>query len=209
MKKIKPNKKIKAVLFDLGKVILDFNFKPAFRRLSRSTLLSARDIEAYFWRSGLEVLYDGGRISSVQFYKEVKRVLRHTLSYKQFKKIWNEVFTPKREIFALIRRIDPHTRLVLISNTNAMHYEYIRVKYTILNYFDHVILSFKEKTRKPDEAIYKTAARACKARPHEILYIDDREDLTEAAKALGFNTFTFKNNPKELIKQMKGLGILR
>ena len=208
MKKNESNKKIKAVLFDLGKVILDFNFKPAFRRLSRSAPLSAQAIEAYFWRSGLEVLYDGGRISSFKFYKEVKRVLRHTLSYGQFKKIWNEVFIPKKDTFALIRRLSPHTRLALISNTNAMHYEYIRKKYPILNHFDRLILSFKEKTRKPDEAIYKTAAKACRAKPQEIFYIDDRKDLTEAAKELGFHTFTYKNNPKELIKQMKGLDIL-
>ena len=207
MKK-RPNKKIKAVLFDLGKVVLDFNFEPAFHRLSQSVPLTARELEAYFWRSGLEVLYDGGKISSVQFYKEVKRVVRHTLSYKQFKKIWNEVFTPKKDTFALIRRLSPRTRLVLISNTNAMHYEYVRKKYPILNHFDRLILSFKEKTRKPDEAIYKTAAKACKAMPQEIFYIDDRRDLTEAAKELGFHTFTYKNNPKALVKQMKGMDIL-
>ena len=209
MKKMKSNQKTKAVLFDLGKVILDFNFKPAFRRLARFTPFRPDAIENYFWRSGLEVLYDGGKISSFEFHKEVKRVLNHTLSFGQFKRVWNNVFTQKKEIASLIRRLSRTMRLVLISNTNAMHYEYVRKKYPVLDHFDCCILSFKEKMRKPDKKIYQAAMRACRAKPHEIFYIDDREDLTNAAKALGFNTFTFKNNPKDLIKEMKGLDILR
>ena len=208
MKKISAEKKIKAILFDLGKVILDFNFEPAFQKLSKFTPLTVKEIEAYFWRSGLEVLYDGGKISSVKFHREVRRALKHSLSYSQFKKIWNEIFVPNKETCSLIRRLSTRYRLVLISNTNAMHYEYVRKKYGILKHFDCVILSFKEKTRKPDEAIYKTAARACKARPEEIFYIDDRKDLTDAAKDLGFHVFTFKNNSGELTRKMKALKIL-
>ena len=208
MKKIKPDKKIKAILFDLGKVILDFNFEPAFHRLARFTPLGVDAIEDYFWRSGLEVLYDGGKISSLEFYKAVKKVLMHTLSYKQFRNIWNDIFTQKKETISIIKRLSRHYRLVPISNTNAMHYEYARKKYPVLGHFDRCILSFKEKMRKPEKKIYQTAAKACKAKPHEIFYIDDREDLTQAAKELGFKTLTFKNNPKDLIKEMKGLDIL-
>jgi putative hydrolase of the HAD superfamily len=204
MKKIK----IKAILFDLGKVVLDFNFEPAFHRLARFTPLDVASIKGYFDRSGLEVLYDGGKISSFEFHKEVKKVLKHTLTYGQFKSIWNNIFTLKKETASLIRRLGPDYRLVLISNTNQMHYEYVRKKFSVLNHFDHCILSFKERIRKPDKKIYQTAAKACRAKAHEIFYIDDREDLTDAAKALGFHTFTFRNNPKELIRQMKGLNII-
>ena len=154
------------------------------------------------------MLYDGGKITSLEFHQEVKKVLKHTLTYPQFKKIWNEVFTPKKETIALIRLLSPHYRLVLISNTNAMHFDYVRKKYPIFGQFDRKILSFKEKTRKPDEKIYRIAAKACKAKPHEIFYIDDREDLTAAAKELGFHAFTFKNNPHDLIRQMKEFGVL-
>ena len=72
MKKSNPDKKIKVVLFDLGKVILDFNFIPAFHKLSRWTSLSVREIEAYFWRSGLEVLYDGGKYPHASFIRKLK-----------------------------------------------------------------------------------------------------------------------------------------
>ncbi len=207
MKKPPPSKKIKALLFDLGKVILDFDFEPAFERLAKHCPLRRAEIRAYFLRSGLEVLYDGGRLSSLEFHRQVKKGLDHRLDFKRFKKIWNEIFTPNPEVADIIRSARQAYRLVLISNTNAMHFDYIRMKYPLLNYFDRFVLSYKEKTRKPDPKIYKKAIRACRARPEEILYIDDREDLIEAAAALGLHTFTFKRNPAELRKKMTALGI--
>ena len=142
------NGQIKAFLFDLGKVILDFDFTPAFRRLSKLTAMTPEEIRNFFSVTGLEVLYDGGRISSLEFHRQVKRGLRHTLSYDEFKKIWNNIFTAKPEIIGLVRRLSPHYRMVLISNTNAMHYEHIRSKYAVLDHFDEIILSFEEKDRK-------------------------------------------------------------
>lgn len=206
MLKNKKSQKIKALLFDLGKVIVDFDFTPAFQALSKYSSLKPKEIREAFSNSGLEVLYDGGKISSLQFHYEVKKMLRHNLSFDKFKKIWNQIFTLNPETARIIRNAKEHTRLVLVSNTNAMHFDYIRVKYSPLKHFDRFILSYREKVRKPDARIYQKAALACRAKPHEILYIDDREDLTQAADALGFHTFTYKKNTKELLKKMKSLG---
>ena len=203
-----PTKKIKAVLFDLGKVILHFDFKPAFKKLSASCLKTPAEIDDYFRRSGLEVLYDGGKISSKEFHDKVKKGLGHRLSFGEFKEVWNEIFKPNREVVSLILKLKDRTRLVLVSNTNAMHFEYIVKRYSILSHFDEHILSYKEKVRKPDGRIYRAAIRACRAKPDEILYVDDRPDLTEAADEIGFHTFTFKNNAGALVKRMKKLEVL-
>ncbi len=196
---------IKAVLFDLGKVIVNFNFSPAFERLSKSCKLKPDEIRTFFYGCEHEVLYDGGKISSTQFFSRIKRQLNHCMDYDAFKSTWNEVFTPNEEIIRLIRALKKKHRLVLISNTNPMHYAYIRKKYPVLSLFDHMILSYKLKIRKPDWKIYEAAKKACRAEAHEILYIDDRIDFTDAAAGLGFNTFTFKQNPKDLVKKMKAL----
>ncbi len=203
------SKKIKAVLFDLGKVILHFDFTPAFSRLSSACSMSPDEIRDYFSKSGLEVLYDGGKISSTEFYSQVKKGLGHDLSFSEFKDIWNRIFTPNVKIVSLIRRLKKRrTRLVLVSNTNPMHFKYILKRYPVMNHFQKHILSYKEKIRKPDARIYRTAIRACRAKPHEIFYIDDRDDLTQAAQAIGFFTFTYKNNPQDLTRRMKQLEII-
>lgn len=200
--------KIKAILFDLGRVVIHFDFKPAFKRLAKICNASPREIEEAFLRSGLEVLYDGGKISSRQFHRRVKKALKHRLAYGRFAAIWNDIFTPNPAVWALVKRLASSHRLVLLSNTNAMHYEYARRRYPVLRRFHQHVLSFKERVRKPDEKIYKAAIKACRARPEEILYIDDRHDLTEAARGMGFETFTFRNNVGALKKRMKELGIL-
>jgi putative hydrolase of the HAD superfamily len=206
-KNLKP--KIKAVLFDLGKVILHFNFDPAFKRLSKATGLSTKEIEDYFVSSGLEVLYDGGKISSREFYLQVKKALGFKIRFEAFKKIWNEIFTLNQPIVRLIEKLSKTHRLVMLSNTNQMHFEYIHRRYPILKKFDRLILSYKEKCRKPDERIYRAAAKACQARPAEIFYIDDRQDLTEAAQELDFHVFTYhRDKHSELIQQLKRLGVL-
>jgi len=142
-----------------------------------------------------------GEIRAVLF--DLGKVLLHF--------VWNGIFTPNADMIALVRRLRRHKkgyRLVLISNTNAMHYDHLRKRYAVLGLFDRHVLSFREKRRKPDEKIYRTAIRACRARPEEIFYIDDRADLTGAAAEIGLRTHTFKNDVPALLAEMKELGIL-
>ena len=202
------SKQIKAVLFDLGKVLLRFNFEPAFRRLARLGPKSPRQIQDFFVRSGLEVLYDGGKISSREFYVRVRQGLGFHASFSEFRSIWNNIFSPIRPMVRLVGQLHGKKRLVLISNTNAMHFDHAKKRYGFLRKFDRHILSYKEKVRKPDAKIYRLASKACRARPEEIFYIDDREDLTQAAEELGFHVHTFKNDFADLMKTLKEKGVL-
>jgi glucose-1-phosphatase len=200
---------IKAVLFDMGKVLIRFDFTPAFKKLARHTGKEPHDIADFFIQSGLEVLYDGGKLSSGDFYRRVKRGLGLKMSYTAFKSIWNGIFTPVPGMAGLVQRLKKRGyRLVIVSNTNAMHFDFVKKRYAVLRKFDRHVLSYKERFRKPDPHIYKTAAKACKAAPKQIFYIDDREDLTLAAKELGFHVWTFKNDRPELENRLKALGVL-
>ncbi len=199
---------IKAVLFDLGKVLIRFDFDPAFRKLAPLCGKTPAQIRDFFSESGLEVLYDGGKITSYAFYRQVRLGLGHSLSYDEFSDIWNTIFTPVPGMAALVKRLAKAKRLVLVSNTNSMHFQYVKKRYPVLGHFDRHILSFKEKVRKPDPRIYRKALAACRAKAQEVLYIDDREDLTQAAKELGFHVHTFKNDWKKLEDVLKKHGVL-
>ncbi len=200
--------KIKAILFDLGKVLLFFNFDPAFKRLAKHAGVTAKDIENYFIQSGIEVLYDGGKITSYRFYSKIKKALGLRLTFRQFERIWNDIFTPNRPMIRLLEKLSGRYRTVLISNTNAMHYTHVKKKYAFMKNFDRHILSYQERSRKPDDRIYNIASKACRAKPHEIFYIDDRHDLTDAARELGFNVFTYRNNHDQLLKMIQEMKIL-
>jgi glucose-1-phosphatase len=203
MTQTKKKGKIKAILFDLGRVLVDFDFTPAFERLARTCRLSPREIEEYFLESGIEVLYDGGKIGSREFYRQIKEGIGHGQDYRVFKRTWNEIFTPIVPMVKLLESLKGRYLLALISNTNPMHFVYLWKKYPFMKRLDRIVLSYEEKIRKPDERIYRKAARLCRAAPHEIFYIDDRPDLTEAAGELGFVTFTYRKNHEELLRQLK------
>ncbi|MBI4432394.1 MAG: HAD family phosphatase [Candidatus Omnitrophica bacterium] len=201
--------KIKAVLFDLGNVLFYFDFAPAFQRLAKRSDLNVREIEDFFIQSGLEALYDSGKISSIQFYQNVRKALRLQVNYAAFKKIWNGIFKPNLPILRLLKKLQKKHRLVLISNTNSMHIDHLRRHYPhAFSAFQTLIFSYRAKRRKPDKFIYQKAIRACRANPEHIFYIDDRPDLTAAASSLGLETFTYHNNTRALLKQMKALAIL-
>lgn len=206
-KDLTPN--IRTILFDLGKVLLQFNFDPAFKKLSKISGYSQKDIEDYFVVSGIEALYDGGKISSYQFFLEIKKALSLKISFLGFKKIWGSIFTPKKEVIGLAKKLAKTHRLVLISNINELHFDHVQKRYPFIHLFDACILSYKERIRKPDERLYQKALRACKVRPDQVYYIDDRRDFTEAAKELGMHVFTYQNNFEQLVADLKTKGSLR
>jgi putative hydrolase of the HAD superfamily len=123
---------IKAALFDLGNVLLRFDFDPAFRRMAPRCDKPPDAVRRFFAESGLEALYDSGGLSSGAFYSRVRSGLGLRLSYAGFRALWNDIFTPVPGMAALVRRLARDKRLVLISNTNAMHFEYVRKRYPVL-----------------------------------------------------------------------------
>jgi putative hydrolase of the HAD superfamily len=209
MKRSADARPVRAFLFDMGNVLLDFDFEPAFRTLAKAGGKTPEQVRDYFIQSGLEVLFDGGQITSRRFYSEVCKALDLALSYERFERIWNHIFTPDRRMASLVRKLGKKHRLVLLSNTNAMHARHAERRYkSILGLFDRRLYSFREKRRKPDAGLYRLAVRACKAKAGEVFYIDDRADLTEAAAELGLRTFTYRKNFAELERELVRLGAL-
>lgn len=175
---------IKTFWFDLGNVILFFDFMPAYRKLSRYTDSSPEEIAEYFKvRTALEYDLDEGKVHALALFRRIKKDLRlDGITYDRFKEIWNDIFTENRPVIRLLERLKKEGyRLVLISNTNRLHYEYILKNHAVLHLFDRLILSFKVKTRKPKRSIYETALSVSRARPREIFYTDDREEMIAAA----------------------------
>lgn len=199
---------IRAVFFDLGRVLIDFDFEPAFRRLARHCPCTPRQIENYFLESGLEVLYDGGKISTAAFCRQVRRALGHRLDHGSFRRIWNDIFTPKPAMIRLALRLKKAGyRLALVSNTNAMHYAHLLRRYPFLRRFDARVPSFRVRVRKPDPRIYRRALALCRVRPEEVFYIDDRRDLTEAASSLGIRSHAFDGDRRRLERELRRCGL--
>jgi len=200
---------IKVVLFDLGRVLVDFDHRRAAERIAFFCPKSAVEIYNLFFESEATVAFEAGKIAPKDFYLKVKQMLDLKLSYDSFIQIWNDIFflTPKnRSIFKLVNTLRANYKTALLSNINTLHYEHLKKNFPVFGVFDRVFLSFELGSIKPDKEIYNLVIRELKVNPQEIFYTDDRGDLIESAKTLGIKGFVFKG-PEQLIRDLADAGV--
>lgn len=201
---------IKAIMLDLGNVSINFNHRMAVDKISHLTDKGPGDIYQLFFDSPITGLFEEGKISPRDFYARVKKMLGINISYKNFLNIWNEIFfltEDNLKIHNLIKGLKGRIRLIMVSNINALHHEYLSKKYDIFRHFDNVVLSCEVGARKPDPVIYKKAfSFLADDERKSALYIDDREDLVLAAQKLGIRSVVFSGYAK-LEKDLNELGL--
>lgn len=185
--------KVKVIIFDLGKVIVDFDHFLICKKLARYCPFSARQIYQKIFNSGLEAQFDEGTITPQRFFIKIRSSLRFTGSITGFKKIWNNIFKIKPGISYLIKRLKRNYRLLCLSNTNKWHFEYCLKKFSVLQHFDDFILSYKIKKRKPHRHIFSAALAKAHCAAHECLYIDDITEYIKAAELLGMRAIHFRS----------------
>jgi len=188
-------KKIKALIFDLGNVLVDFNHHPAAERVSRFSKKSSQEIYNFFFESALTISFEKGEISPDEFFLKVKESLSLKLSYDSFVHIWNDIFflSPKnRMVYSLVNNLHCGYKTALLSNINILHYEYLKKSFPVFNVFSQIMPSFELGAVKPEPIIYKKALERLAVDPEEAFYTDDRVDLIASAKKLGIKSFVFK-----------------
>ncbi len=200
---------IKVVLFDLGKVLVDFNHLRSAERIAHFCALKPQEIYNLFFESPATIAFEAGKITPEDFYLEVKKALDLRLSFESFVPIWNDIFflSPKnRAVFGLINNLRSNYQTALLSNINTLHYDFLKNNFPVFGVFDQVFLSFELGLIKPDQEIYKKVIAALKVSPEEIFYTDDRPELVASAKSLGLQACVFKDFD-QLVSDLKSLKI--
>jgi putative hydrolase of the HAD superfamily len=198
---------IKAIISDLGRVILDFDHDISISKLVRLTNIPVEEFKTYIYQSKIEIAFDTGEISAEEFYKNLDSRFDFGISFDEFKEIFTDIFALKRDVADLLTELKERYKLCLLSNTNALHYEFCEKKYNILKIFDHHVLSYKIHAMKPHPRIYLEAVRLCGVRPEECVYIDDIEEFARAASNLKINAIHYKGTDF-LKKELKRLNVM-
>jgi HAD superfamily hydrolase (TIGR01509 family) len=131
------------------------------------------------------------------------------IGYEEFLPIWNEIFFAKPEMERFVASLNSGRKLVLLSNVNQLHYEYLTAALpSAFSLFspDNIIPSFRTGFMKPDREIYQLALAACGVAAEEVVYVDDRADLIAAASGYGIRSLQFKN-VNQLRQDFMDLGI--
>ena len=186
--------KYDAIICDLGNVLINFDHRIAVRKILSRTTKSEEDIYNLFFDSGLTGLYEEGKIDSAEFFRRVKEHLELSMEQNDFFSIWNDIFFEvplNKKMHDFLRKAKSDYKIVMLSNLNVTHFEFLKKRMDIFKDFDALILSYEIGYRKPAHEIYEKALESVGTVPEKSFYIDDRKDLVEAAGKLGIKGVVF------------------
>lgn len=197
----------KAILFDLGRVLIHFDFRRGYRALQGLCPYQAEEIPRRLAGTGLVERFETGLVEPREFVAEMCRILELTVEYDRFREIWSSIFTDILIPESMLAGLHRNYRLVLVSNTNALHFEMIRVTYAqLLRHFDDLVLSYEVHAMKPQAEIFQAAVARAGCRPEECFYTDDIPAYVEAACRMGIDGVLFESRT-QLEGELSGRGI--
>jgi putative hydrolase of the HAD superfamily len=184
---------IRAVISDLGKVIVYFDNGVFRRKLAGFCRFSPEEIQRLA-ADNLELIlsFDRGEITPEVFYAEISRKLEARIDSDRFFAIYNDIFTLNPPVLETLKRLKPRYKLALLSNTDVMRFGFIRQRFPEIFIFDAYVVSFELGVLKPDPRIYQEALRRLDVEPREAAFIDDMQENVEAAVRLGLKGLHFK-----------------
>ncbi|HLY17375.1 MAG TPA: HAD family phosphatase [Bryobacteraceae bacterium] len=185
---------IKTVIFDLGKVLIPFDFSRGYRAMEPYCDYPAAEIPKRIGATDLVHRFETGLVEPHDFVEELTRMLALRVDYQQFCEIWSSIFLPGPLVpDSLVAGIGERYRLLVLSNTNAIHFGMVRQSYPILRHFHDLVLSYEVKAMKPAPAIYQAAIARARCRPAECFFVDDIPAYVEGARRQGIDAVQFES----------------
>jgi len=199
----------KAVIFDFGRVIGNFDHMITCNKLARISDHTSEDIYELIFQSGLEKEYDEG-LPFDQFYEKVIQVIKpHTkISQADFEDIWGNIFSENAEIEHVLKKIPAHINMFILSNTNKVHWKWIERLPTVSRFFGNTeqqILSFRVGKRKPAPEIYQEGIVRTGVPVDKIVYVDDVSEFVETFVTMGGHGIVYNSENDPLKKLESGL----
>jgi glucose-1-phosphatase len=108
---------------------------------------------------------------------------------------------------SLLESLTARYRLVLLSNTNPIHFEMIRATFPHLRHFHQLVLSYEVKAMKPQAEIYRAAIEAAQCRAEECFYSDDIPEYVEGARKFGIDAVRFESRD-QIERELRARGIV-
>ena len=195
------------VVFDLGKVLLDFDYDIAIRRFAERSDVGIDKVRELI-NSSVQYDYESGKITTDEFFSYVRNCASFQGGRSEFVDFFSDIFSPMEMMLNFFKRVKKAgLPICVFSNTNEIAIQYISKQYSFYDDFDFYVLSFQEKGMKPDEPIYRVVEKKTMKSGEAILYIDDRLENIETGNRLGWQTVLQNDEVYSIAKAEKLLGI--
>ena len=200
--------KFSVLVFDLGKVLVDFDYSIAARRIVPLCASPCEPGKFFSDHAALLVDYELGLLTTNDFFKQIKEATGFSGTQAEFNSFFADIFTPIQPM------IDLHGELkkkkipaFIFSNTNDLAVEHIRNRFPFFSDFNGYVLSYEHGAMKPSAKLYEIVERATGRHGDEIIYIDDRPENVEAGIARGWRGILHES-PTTTRETLQKLGLL-
>ncbi|MSU41028.1 MAG: HAD family phosphatase [Pedosphaera sp.] len=195
------------VVFDLGKVLVDFDYAILVRALALQSRLSAEALNQFINQSPLLLDYEAGRMTTPEFFAAVQSGTGYTGSLEELGRLYGTIFSPIAPMIALHARLRAQgVPTFIFSNTNALAMEQIRADFPFLSQFDGHIYSFEHGAMKPEAHLYEVVERITGRAGDAIAYLDDRPENIAAGSARGWRAILHAD-PAHSIAALREMGL--
>jgi len=195
---------IDTIIFDFGDIFINLDKQATIDGLQRLGLTS--------WNEDLDRLnisFEKGEISRDNFLLGIQKHIPNA-TIEEILSAWNAVLLdfPLHRL-EFLQLLSQKYRLFLLSNTDAIHINHFEQREGASFYgafyqcFEKVYFSYEMGMRKPDAEIYTTLIRQHALSPKYTLFVDDKKDNTDAAKALGLNVWNLQVGQEDVIELLE------
>ncbi|MCD6329148.1 MAG: HAD family phosphatase [Candidatus Cloacimonetes bacterium] len=197
--------KYKALIFDLGNVIIDISPKNTCDYWANICGIDPTELYVAFPFDETYAQFERGEISPENFREHIKKCLNLDIPEHDFIEGWKQILIQLRKnIPELLQELCKSYRIVALSNTNEIHVPmWLEMCKPILPYFEKIFPSNEIGFRKPEHNAYQHVLDYLKLSPEEIVFLDDNYENILAAKFIGMKSIlvtSYEQMVKELIK---------
>lgn len=187
------------VVFDLGKVLVDFDYNIAARKISRQGRITPEEIPKFVDHSPLLFRFETGLMTKEEFFTEICTATGFRGEINEFCCHFSDIFSPIEPMIEWQRTLmQKGIPTYIFSNTNELAIRHIRQSFPFFANFSDYILSYEHRAMKPDAKLYEVVERLSGKRGDAILYLDDRPENVAAGAARNWQTILHESPEKTL-----------
>lgn len=197
----------KAVVFDLGKVLVDFDYQLAARRLAPLSRLDTDSFRQLIDQSPLLHELETGRIDFPSLVDIIGQESGYDGSYEFFQEAFTDIFSEIPEVIGLHAQLrERGIPTYLLSNTSGVASDHVRRRFPFFAHFNGYVMSHEVGHMKPATPIYEALERMAGLKGADLLYLDDRADNIEAALARGWQALLHQDAAASVAEVRSRLG---
>jgi HAD superfamily hydrolase (TIGR01509 family) len=194
------------VLFwDLGNVLVQVDPMRTCLAATGGDGTAARRLLERLVHSPAQAAFELGQLSPEEFHRRLVAAGIVDLPYPAFRDAWVDIFNPIDDSFRLLEAVHRQRPCWLLSNTDALHFDYIQQRWDVHRLLAGAILSYEVGARKPQREIFQAATERAGVQPERAGFIDDMAEHVDGARLLGIDAVQF-TGPSQLRQWLRDAG---